>query len=428
MSFCRCDIWHSFGLLGAAMTVCALQACRSDDSDPSRRDLATAALRANRSPAQLVGEGRETSDVDAATDHASRADAGAVPPSRLKDREQLGTDALQTRDAVGLILDAEWRWADVTSGSNAPETSLEAMETLRNATRLRMRIELAVAGRMSITFVGNGYAWPDGTELRSRIDRLGHILVWPDAKRYRNVVAGSLRAMFADRRLDRGHLFVPKIVPQSAGSALGHAVSRQVLSTPVGELQLEHAALPQAGEGATLLCRFLVELMGIDPDTRACVSDQVVLRANLTSAPGGKLQFVVNQVSKKQEIPLAFLQVPPDTAALDMTGAPIPMSLSVPKTQLEALRQRAITAPAVTKDAPSHGLVAINHTLSLRALLLDGLIVAWVPARAEVALPELKSGTYGVSWRDFFGTAVEPPKATTVPARISLGTNSDVGG
>lgn len=418
-----------FGLLGAAMTACALQACRSDDSDPSRRGLSTAALRANRTPAQLVGEGREASDLDATTDQANRADAGAVPPSRLKDREQLGTDVLQSRDAVGLILDAEWRWTDVPSGSNAPETSLEAMEALRNGTRLRMRIELAAAGRMSIAFLGNGYAWPDGTELRSRIDRLGHILVWPNAKRYRNVVAGSLRAMFADRRLDRGHLFVPKIVPQSVSSALGHVVSRQVLSTPVGEVHLEQANLPQAGEGAALLCRFLVELMGIDPDTRACASDQLALRAHLTSAPGGKLQFVVNQVSKKQEIPLALLQVPPETAVLEATGAPVPVSVSVPKAQLEALRQRAVTAPTTAvKDAPSQGLVAVNHTLSLRALLLDGLIVAWVPARAEVALPELKSGTYGVSWRDFFGTSVEPPRVTAVPARISLGTNSEAGG
>lgn len=415
-----CDV--SFGcLFGAVLALGGLQACRSDETDPAQRNLSATALRANRTPAQLVGEARDSTDVDAGQDRSVNPgnDAGTLPPSRLKEREQLSASAV--RDTTGLVMDAEWRWSDVSGPANTVESSAEALDSLRQSTRMRMRIELASAGRMSIAFLGHGYPWPDGTELRARADRLGHILVWPDGKRYRNVVTGTLRAMFTDRRLDRGHLFVPKITSQSPGSVLGQVTSKQVLSTPVGEIHLEQANFTTAGEGATLLCRFLVELMGIDPETRACSSDQVPLRANLTSAPGGKLQFVVNQLAKKQELPLALIQVPPEGATFETGGTSIPAAGVVSKAQLEALRQRAV-APAVTaKQGPQQGLVAANRTLALRALLIDGVTVAWVPPNGELTLLELKAGNYNLSWRDFFGTLVEPPKLVGVPSKIVLG-------
>ena len=331
--------------------------------------------------------------------------------------------ASAVRDTTGLVIDAEWRWSDVPGPANAPESSVEALDSLRQGTRLRMRIGLASAGRMSIAFLGNGYPWPDGTEIRARADRLGHILVWPDGKRYRNVVTGTLRAMFTDRRLDRGHLFVPKITHQAPGSALGQVTTKQVLSTPVGEIHLEQANFPTAGDGAALLCRFLVELMGIDPETRACSSDTVALRANLASSPGGKLQFVVNQVAKKQELPLAVIQFPPEGASFETGGAPIPAS-TVPKGQLEALRHRPIAPAVAVKQGPQQGLVAANRTLALRALLIDGVTVAWLPSGGELTLLELKAGNYSVSWRDFFGTFIEPPKLVGVPSEASLGQTS----
>src|SRR5512133_3645155 len=424
----RCCGVSWVGLFGAVLALTGLQACRSDETDPAQRNLATSALRANRSPAQLVGEARDSNDADAGQDRvvASGVDAGTTPPSRLKEREQLSTSAV--RDTTGLVIDAEWRWSDIPAPANAPESSVEALEALRQATRLRMRIELASVGRMSIAFLGNGYPWPEGTEIRARADRLGHILVWPDGKRYRNVVTGTLRALFTDRRLDRGHLFIPKITHQPPGTALGQVTSKQVLATPVGEIYLEQANSPTAGEGAALLCRFLVELMGVDPESRACSSDQVPLRANLASAPGGKLQFVVNQIAKKQELPLALIQVPPEGASFDTGGTPIPAASSASKGQLEALRHRPVAPTVAAQQAPQQGLVAANRTLALRALLIDGVTVAWLPPGAEVTLLELKAGNYGVSWRDFFGTVIEPSKVVGVPSKVTLGKAAEPGG
>ena len=73
-------------LFGAVLALTGLQACRSDDTYPAQRNLATAALRANRTPAQLVGEARDSNDADAGQDRAvtAGADGGTLPPSRLK--------------------------------------------------------------------------------------------------------------------------------------------------------------------------------------------------------------------------------------------------------------------------------------------------------------------------------------------------------
>jgi hypothetical protein len=101
----------------------------------------------------------------------------------------------------------------------------------------------------------------------------------------------------------------------------------------------------------------------------------------------------------------------------------------VPRAQLAALRSHDATAPIPTaKDAPKLGLVAVNRTMSLRALLIDGIPVAWLPSGAELALLELKTSAYTISWRDFFGSYVEPPKTVTLPARVVLGKVIDTAG
>jgi len=431
MNFARCCGVHFWGLFGVATTLLGLPGCRSDDSDSANRGLSTKAIRANRVPARVVGAPELSDEADAATDQIGRhfaSDAGIPPATPLKDREQLHAEALSNRDTSGLVLDAEWRWSDVPGPANNPETANDTLDTLRNMTRLRMRIEVASAGRLSIVFLGHGYPWPDRTELRARVDRLGHVLVWPDNKHYRIVVPGALRSLFADRRLDRGLLFSPKPTLDPAGSVLGQATARQSLSTPLGSIQLEQATNTSAGLGAPLLCRLLVELAGVDPNTATCAPDQLVLRANVNHAPSGKLLFVVNQWSKKQDLAIAAIQLPPDNAQFETSGLPIQPPSSVPRTQLVTLRSHdgAATA-AATKDAPKQGLVAVNRTLALRALMLDGIPVAWLPSGAELALPELKSGVYSVGWRDFFGSYIEAPKTVNLPARVVVGKANELG-
>jgi hypothetical protein len=376
---------------------------------------------------------KEPIGPDDATDHGRAellshqfgGDAGTLLIEPLKRYLPLEADSLHERE-TGVTLEVEWKPGEWPAPAGVVETSVEGLEEARDKTRPRMRIKVAQTGRLSITFLGQGFPFPPGTELRARADRYGQILVWPDKKTYRTIVPGALRALFADRRVDLGPLFTPKHVTQPPSQWLGVATLRSQLTTPVAELQLDQAVVAGSGFGAALLCRFLVELSGVEPDNRVCQSELVPLHAQITNAPGGRLAFAVTAIGRKQELETAELLVPPVDATFQTSGLPSAERGTIEPSLLSGLRLRAGTthpqAALPGAGAPRTGLVAKNSTLSLRALLVDGIAVGWLAAGAELSLPELQNGTYSISWRDFFGTALEPPRNVTLPARVSVGT------
>jgi hypothetical protein len=426
-----------FGLLGATTASLPLNGCRGDNADGSRSGMTTKAARSSRAPQRVVGEFFAPEDPSRDTGGDGRTlkrlgvDAGVIQVDPLKDREQLEVDSLLARESAGVQLEVEWKQSDIPAPSGAPETAAEGIEDARAKTRLRMRIELATVGRMRASFLGQGYPWPEGTELRARADKFGQVLVWPDAKSYRNVVPGALRSLFADRRLDIGPLFVPKVTPLPPGQWLGQPTVRSILTTPVAEIQIDQASVPGAGLGAALLCRMLVELSGVEPDNSICNGELLPLHAQLTNAPGGKLGFFVTSLGKKQEFALSAIQVPPEHATFQSSGLPIPTGGAVSRALLSSLRYRAAAPSAPSSSTavltPSTGLVAVNRALSLRALIVDGIAVAWLAPGAEIALPELRNGQYAIAWRDFFGTFVEPSRNVVLPARVTLGDPPDAG-
>jgi hypothetical protein len=66
------------------------------------------------------------------------------------------------------------------------------------------------------------------------------------------------------------------------------------------------------------------------------------------------------------------------------------------------------------------GLLATNHALGLRALLVDGVVAGWLWPGEERAIPELLPGVYSIAWRDFMGISREAPTNVTVPAHVTL--------
>jgi len=406
--------------------------CKGDDVTGTRSKLSTAATRASRVPSKVVGDPitAEDADVSGVSDnHLLRRlglDAGSIPVEPLRDRERLEVDTLAAREPSGVSLDVELRQSDLPAPAGPPETAAEGLEDLRNKTRLRMRIDVAAAGRMRITFLGQGFPWPEGTELRARADRFGHVLVWPDGKNYRNVVPGALRGLFADRRLDIGPLFSPKLSSLPPAQFAGLSTSRTLLSTPIAEIQIDQATVPSAGLGAALLCRTLIELAGAEPDSKICNGELLPLHAQLTNAPGGKLGFFVTAIGKKQEYLQSALVVPPEHASFQTSGLPLVQGGTVTRSLLSALRHRsAVPGNPPSLQAPATGLLAVNRALSLRALLIDGVSVAWVAPGTELLLPELRNGLYSVAWRDFFGSSIEPPRNVTLPARVTVGAAPD---
>src|SRR5205823_6234828 len=121
---------------------------------------------------------------------------------------------------------------------------------------------------------------PPHSELRARTSYYGHVLVWPDQKAYRVVPAGSLRALFAERRPDVAPLLRAVVRPGGGGSVLGHRTVQTELETGLGVLSLEQATLLASAGSGELLCRLLIELVGMDPASEACRPERVPLYAH----------------------------------------------------------------------------------------------------------------------------------------------------
>ena len=155
-------------------------ACRRDEPGPQRH-LGTTRARANPPPELPSNElGRGTNAVapgDGEEDsHRGLTSDAALPvPEPLREDVPLAADLLTARDVAGLILEAEWQWSDVPPPPSVPELSSEGLQDAATSTRLRVRVELAMSGRMRFVFEGHGYPWPDATELRSRADRASTI-------------------------------------------------------------------------------------------------------------------------------------------------------------------------------------------------------------------------------------------------------------
>jgi hypothetical protein len=354
-------------------------------------------------------------------------DAGRREPVALREDEPPPDDALTSRDTVGATLDAHFKWYDLPGPPGGVEARAEAIKEARRTTGLTVTIDLAAAGRMRFALSSVAFPLPYNTELRSRLDRYGHLLVWPDGSAYRVLAPGALRAVFGERRADVSPMVSPRIKPLVKGSLLGFATERAEVITPMGKVVIEQARIGGVGPSGELVCRLLIELVSAEPSSNACASELVPLKADYKWTEGGHSGFEVTTITRRQDLAYGQLYVPP--IAMFKIGELPPTASGVFLTQadLAALRERAVSAGEPAPGAPGEGLLAQNHTHTLRYVLLDGVPVAWVPPRAKQYIIGPRAGRYNVQWRDFFGSDVKAAKATQLPARIELGAERDGG-
>jgi hypothetical protein len=130
--------------------------------------------------------------VDAAAPSDAGTDAEAAEPERLREDRWLSDDTSELREGPGLALKARFRWPDVPAAPRPPEANVEALDRARGGASFELGIDLG-AGRMRVRLASDRFLLPEGTELRSRSDLFGHVLVWPDRSRYVTVPAGALR-------------------------------------------------------------------------------------------------------------------------------------------------------------------------------------------------------------------------------------------
>lgn len=360
-------------------------------------------------------------DVAHPAPDASSDAAAPEPPRRLREDDALPLEG-ELRTAPGLSLEGRLRWLE-PSPPRSPEGNADALNRARDKTAFDLSIDVSALGRLRVAFGSRAFPFPSGTELRARDDRYGHVLVWPAGAAYTPLPPGSLRAVLAEARLDVSALSEPSVLTSGSGNLLGIATQKLRLETTLGKLELEQALLPLAAPAGALLCRLLLELLSVAPESAACRPELVPLRAEYTWPSGSRFELEITKLTKRPELPAEALATPPNGASLRRGELPsAAFVVLVDERELGELHSRALPAPAKPDpNAPKLGLVFQNRSDLPRYLLVDGVPVVWLRADAEWLVSGLKQGRYSVQARDFFGAEVSPPRTLELPARFLVG-------
>ncbi len=346
-------------------------------------------------------------------------DAGP-PPVPLRGDVAAAGDSVGTKEVVGYTMHAVFRAGDLPPASKGPEVSQAGLEAARRKTEPRMTIDLS-ATRARIV-LGNGFVLPAESELRARVDRYGFLLMAPGGGAYRNAAPGSLRALLGERRLDVAPLSPADVAPRGEGPRLvGYRTRRVEIVTRAANATIEIAHVPDAGDGGSLLCRALLDLVNAPPSTPLCGWEDVPLHAELRWTTRGALGFEVTSITRHTDLSPLVLAAPPATAAFLPTPPPPSAGEALlGQNDLAALRTQPVEVPDAGADA-ALGLVLINSTDELRVAWLDGVPVAWVGPGARLAIPGLVRGRYTLAWRTFLGDVLEPPQPITIPGTNRVG-------
>jgi hypothetical protein len=304
-----------------------------------------------------------------------------------------------------------------------PEGNADALAKARDKTAFELGIDLSSLGRLRLNFASRAFPFPHGTELRSREDRYGHLLVWPNGTTYTPLSPGTLRAALAEARLDVTPLSDPSPSAAGTGNLLGVTTHKQRLETSIGRLDLEQAVQPALASGGELLCRMLLELLAVSPESTACKPDWLPVRAEYTWATGARFELEVTKLIKRPELGVDALAVPPaasDSRRGELPGKPIEALLG--DHELADFHTRPLPPPEKPDPAaPKMGLVFQNRSDGPRYLLVEGVPIVWLRAGGEWLVTGLKPGRYAVQARDFFGAESTPGKILELPARFMVG-------
>ena len=424
--WCATSAW-SDGV--AALLACfALAACHGAAIDPP--DAATSP-QANAEPTPLANvttaAGAATGMPGTAPTEPLRGDQAVVADSPREVRELGGKEPkADSKELAGYAMQAVLHAGEGPPAPKGAEVNAAAIEGARRKLEARIAIE---SSQTRARFVlSGGFVLPQGTELRSRVDRWGHFVFLPGTDTYRVAEPGALRALFGERRLDVAPLSAADVTPSGEGARRLNLRTRRVdVSTRAAKATLELAAFAGAGDGGALVCRFLLDLVGAPPSTSACATDEIPLHADLRWTTQGFLAFDVTAITRRGDLPVVEMAAPPSTASFAAQPVPgSPGEVLLTKSELAAFRTGPVEVPpSGPRDGqappPEAGLVLVNASDELRVAWLDGVPVAWVGPGARVALPSLLRGRYTLQWRTFLGDAWDAPEPVTVPGESVTG-------
>jgi hypothetical protein len=303
------------------------------------------------------------------------------------------------------------------------------LDAARKATAARMTVELSPQGRMRVVFASRGLPLRQESEIRARSDRYGHVLVWPNGAGYRVLPVGAVRTLLGERRIDAIPLVRPLSSSRSDGvRRAGYPTHKWDVATRSGKMTLETARIANAGDSGNLLCRFLSEIIALDPAFAPCNSDEVPLRAQFTWPRGGGVTFEVHALSEKAELTPNLLLVPPATTDFVPGNAPPDAGgIFLTSDELAAFRTRPTDVAPLAAGAPRDGLLVHNGSDIARYVFVDAIPVAWVDPNRDQLILGPPRGRYQLQWRTFLGESSDPPLTVDLPARVTIGASLDGG-
>ncbi|HEY3592891.1 MAG TPA: hypothetical protein VGL13_03415, partial [Polyangiaceae bacterium] len=237
---------------------------------------------------------------------------------------------------------------------------------------------------------------------------------------YRVLPLGGVRTLLGEGRADANPLVRAQSTATSDGARrAGRRTKKWDLATRTGKLSLEQTHIVAAGEGGPLFCRFLSEIVAIDPSAAPCGIDDVPVRAQYTWPEGGSVVFEVTDLVDKAELSSAQLLVPPAGAEFARIGVPARETATLlTREELGALRVRPGDPGLPPAD---EGLEVRNVSDTLRYAFVDGVPAALVAPSRDVTLAGLARGRYVIQWRTFLADAVDPPAFVDLPMRAVPG-------
>ncbi|HEV3190232.1 MAG TPA: hypothetical protein VGY54_07020, partial [Polyangiaceae bacterium] len=242
-----------------ALALLALPACRAAPFEPP--DAATSP-QAKAEPTPLT----TLSSIASATAPGSASNSGPSPEPLVSGTElapDLTHEVLREpggrdpKELTGYELHAVLRTGEGPGPPKAPEVNSAAIEAAKRRTESHLTIEVSQTRARFV--LSSGFVLPQGTELRARLDRYGHLLLWPGESTYRIVQPGALRALLGERRLDVAPLSAVEIRSVGEGGRrIGMRTRRVEVATRAAKATLEIATVRDVGDGGALVCRMLL--------------------------------------------------------------------------------------------------------------------------------------------------------------------------
>jgi hypothetical protein len=295
--------------------------------------------------------------------------------------------------------------------------------------------------RLRLIMDSAAFPFPIGTELRSRGDRHGHVLLWPDGRSYRVVPSGALRSLFNDRRVDRVPFVEASVKPPSSADA--DLTQRRVteIVTPVARAILTSSQLADLPYASTLLCDTLLELIRVEATARLCPEGYVPLKFEVVWANENKLSFDLVELQPATDLEIEQFRAPPSLPIFKRGELPpfesfllsesdrhkllpltheakSPVTAPPPEAPLTSVGTPALPAPLEAQ--PANEIAFVNGRDRPLFVLVGRLPLVWLGPGDRVPLL-LKTSEIRASARDFLGEYVLTEESYSAPARVHLG-------